>query len=291
MTTTVIAEGLTFGEGPRWHDGTLWFSDFFDHAVKTCTPEGEVRVAFETPQRPSGLGWLPDGRMLVVSMQDRRVLRREHDGTLVQHADLSGLATWHCNDMVVDAVGRAYVGNFGFDLETAAHTRSAEDIIANHDTAVLARVDPDGSVHVAATDMHFPNGSVITPDGSTLIVGETMGFVLTAFDIGPDGALHNRRTWAALGAGRAADGICLDAEGQIWVANPFTNEVFRVREGGEVTAVVATSQPCYACMLGGDDGHTLFCLTAASALESEAAVSRSGRVETVRAPAPHAGLP
>jgi len=289
-TSTVLAEGLYFGEGPRWHDGALWFSDFYDTSVKTCTEDGKVTVAFTTPQRPSGLGWMPDGTMLIVSMQDRKVLRRGKDGSLATHADLSGLATWHCNDMVVDSKGGAYVGNFGFDLETAFSTRPIEDILANHDTAVLARVAPDGTVSAAAQDMHFPNGSVITPDGSTLIVGETMGFVLTAFDIGADGALSNRRVWAALD-GRAADGICLDADGQIWVANPLAHEAFRVAEGGEVTDVVETTQPCYACMLGGADGRTLFCLTAASASEAEAAAHRSGKIETARVSAPHAGLP
>ena len=267
LAASTLAEGLYFGEGPRWHDGVLWFSDFYDTSVKTCTEDGTVSVAFTTPLRPSGLGWMPDGTMLIVSMQDRKVLRRGPDGTLVTHADLSGLATWHCNDMVVDSRGGAYVGNFGFDLEHAFSTRPIEDILANHDTAVLARIEPDGAVSAAARDMHFPNGSVITPDGTTLIVGETMGFVLTAFDIGADGSLSNRRVWAPLTGGRTADGICLDAEGQVWVANPLANEAFRVAEGGEVTAVVQTSQPCYACMLGGADGATLFCLTAASAAE------------------------
>lgn len=288
--TTLLIGGLHFGEGPRWHDGRLWFSDFFDQAVKTCTSAGEVRVEFNTPYRPSGLGWLPDGRMLIVSMQDRKVLRRELDGTLVQHADLSSLATWHCNDMVVDATGRAYVGNFGFDLEEAFHTRAVEDILANHPTANLIRVETNGSVSVAAPDMHFPNGSVITPDGRTLIVGETMGFALTAFDIAPDGSLTNRRVWASLG-GRPADGICLDADGQIWVANPLANEVFRVREGGDVTEVVETSQPCFACMLGGDDGRTLFALTAASSVEEIASKERTGKIETYRAPAARSGRP
>lgn len=288
--TTLLAGGLHFGEGPRWHDGKLWFSDFFDQAVKTCTTGGEVRIEFNTPQRPSGLGWLPDGRMLIVSMQDRKVLRREPDGTLVQHADLSSLATWHCNDMVVDATGRAYVGNFGFDLEEAFHTRAVEDILANHPTANLIRVETNGSVSVAAPEMHFPNGSVITPDGRTLIVGETMGFVLTAFDIQGDGSLANRRVWAPLG-GRPADGICLDADGQVWVANPLANEVFRVREGGEVTEVVETSQPCFACMLGGDDGRTLFAITAESSVEEIASAQRTGKIETYRAPSPRAGRP
>jgi sugar lactone lactonase YvrE len=287
---TVLAEGLYFPEGPRWHDGALWFSDFQDHAVKRCTPTGTVTTEVTTPQHPSGLGWLPDGRLLIVSMQDRKVLRREQDGTLVVHADLNHVATWHCNDMVVDAQGRAYVGNFGFDLETAIRTQTVDEIMTNHATAVLARVDPDGSVHTVARDLHFPNGSVITPDGRTLIVGETLGSVLTAWDIAADGSLSNQRVWAPL-APRTADGICLDADGQIWVANPFAPEVFRVAEGGEVTDTVETSQPCYACMLGGDDGRTLFALTAASASEAEVAAARSGKIETARVTSPRAGRP
>jgi sugar lactone lactonase YvrE len=289
-TTTVLAEGLYFGEGPRWHDDRLWFSDFYDHSVKSCTESGTVVVEFTTPHQPSGLGWLPDGRMLIVSMEDRRVLRREHDGSLVLHADLSGIATWHCNDMVVDAAGRAYVGNFGFDLDKAFHTRTAEEIWADHETSALALVDPDGSVQVVATDMHFPNGAVITPDDRTLIVAESMGGCLTAFDIDNEGSLRNRRVWAALD-GRSADGISLDAEGMIWVANPMTNEVFRVAHGGSVVESVETSQPCYACMLGGTDGRTLFALTAASAAESVAAAAPAGRLETVRVSAPRAGRP
>jgi len=288
--TTVLADGIFFGEGPRWHGGKLWFSDFYDNAVKTCTEDGKVKIEFTTACRPSGLGWMPDGTMLLVQMQDRKLQRRGADGKLVDHADLSHLAAWYCNDMVVDAAGRAYVGNFGFNLEEAFHTRSIEEILADHPTANLMIVEPDGSTRVGAPGMHFPNGSVITPDGKTLIVGETMGFCLTAFDIAADGSLSNRRVWAALG-GRIPDGICLDADGQIWVANPIANEVFRVREGGEVTEIVETTQPCFACMLGGSDGKTLFALTADSSDEEIAAKHRTGKIETYRAPSPRAGRP
>jgi len=288
--TTVLAEGIYFGEGPRWHDGKLWFSDFYETAVKTCTEDGKVNIEFTTAVRPSGLGWMPDGTMLIVQMQDRKLQRRGADGKLVDHADLSDLAAWYCNDMVVDATGRAYVGNFGFNLEEAFHTRSIEDILANHPTANLVIVEPNGSTRVGSPGMHFPNGSVITPDGKTLIVAETMGMCLTAFDIAADGSLSNRRVWAPLGA-RVPDGICLDAEGQVWVANALANEVFRVAEGGEVTISVETTQPCFACMLGGADGKTLFALTAASSEESIAGGSRTGKIETFRAPAAHAGRP
>ena len=196
---SLLLDGLYFGEGPRWHDGELWFSDFYDHAVKAVTPSGAVRTVVELPGgQPSGLGWLPDGQLLVVSMLDQRLLRLEPGG-LVEHADLSGIATFHCNDMVVDGLGRAYVGNFGFDLDRELAARGVESVLADHVTAKLARVDPDGSVHVAASDMHFPNGSVITPDGRTLIVAETLGLRLTAFTIADDGTLHDRRVWADLG--------------------------------------------------------------------------------------------
>jgi len=191
----VLATGLYFGEGPRWHEGRLWFSDFYDHAVKSMDESGAVRIELQIDDHPSGLGWLPDGRMLVVSMNQRRVLRLEGKEVRV-HADLSAVATYRANDMVVDAQGRAYIGNFGFRLDDELQRRGVEGVLADHPTANLARVDPDGSVHIAAPDMHFPNGSVITPDGKTLIVAETLALRLTAFDIGPDGTLSNRRVWA-----------------------------------------------------------------------------------------------
>jgi len=235
---TVLAGGLYFGEGPRWRGGRLWFSDFFDHAVKSMDASGAVRTELVIDDQPSGLGWLPDGRMLVVSMHRRQVLRVDPDGVKV-HADLASLATFHTNDMVVDGQGRAYVGNFGFDLDAALHTRGVEGVLADHPTAVLARVDPDGSVHAAAAGMHFPNGCVITPDGKTLIVAETLAMQLTAFDIAADGSLSNRRTWAKLGM-RAPDGICLDASGHVWIANAIAPECVLFAPGGEVVATVAT---------------------------------------------------
>lgn len=290
MTTAqVIAEGVYFGEGPRWYDGRLWFSDFFAHAIKAVDEDGAVEVVVQYDGRPSGLGWLPDGRLLFVSMVDRRVMRLDPDGPVV-HADLSDVATFHCNDMVVDGQGRAYVGNFGFDLDDAIVSQGMEQVIADHATACLARVDPDGSIHVVATDMHFPNGAVITPDGSTLIVAETLGFRLTAFDIAADGSLSNRRVWADL-AGRVPDGICLDADGNVWVANPLTPECFLVAEGGEVLEVVDTGDPCFACMLGGDDRRTLFMLTAPASLADVASVAPRGAVRTARVTVPGAGCP
>jgi sugar lactone lactonase YvrE len=287
----VLAGGISFGEGPRWRDGRLWFSDFYDHAVKSVSTDGKVRVEFELDDQPSGLGWMPNGDLLVVSMTKRRVLRRTADGRLHVHADLSGIATWHCNDMVVDAVGRAYVGNFGFDLEAAAAKHGGfEGVMNDHATAKLALVQPDGSVSVAAGDLHFPNGSMITPDGKTLIVGETFAGRLSAFDIGPDGALSGRREWASI-LPRIPDGACLDAEGAVWVANPGAPECVRVAEGGEVLEVIGTSMPCYACMLGGADGRTLFMLTSRPATAEEADGKPRGWIETATVDVGHAGRP
>ncbi len=287
--TRILAEGVYFGEGPRWRAGRLWFSDFYAHAVKSVSMAGDVRAEVELDDQPSGLGWMPDGSLLIVSMTRRQLLRRFPDGRISLHADLGGVADFHCNDMVVDAAGRAYVGNFGFDLEAAMAERGLEAVLADAPTARLALVLPDGQVRVAASDMHFPNGSVITPDGRTLIVAETFAARLTAFDIGPDGALSNRRVWAPTG-GRPPDGIALDAAGAIWVANPMGAECVRIAEGGEVLETIDTGQACYACMLGGDDGRTLFMLTAA-ALGGDTAPGPTGKVLVATVEAGRAGLP
>lgn len=277
--TEVLIDGLTFPEGPRWHDGRLWFSDFYSHRVIAADADGVAETIVEVPGQPSGLGWLPDGRLLVVSMTDRKLMRLEAGG-LVVHAGLSGIATFHCNDMVVDSVGRAYVGNFGSDYSTGEPLQAAK----------LARVDPDGRVSVAAEGLMFPNGAVITPDGGTLIIGETFARCLTAFDRDAGGTLTNRRTWADLDP-HFPDGICLDAEGAIWVADPRGNAVVRVAEGGAILQMVSTGdRGAFACMLGGDDGRTLFICTAAGSGEA-AAARRSGRIEFTRVDAPHAGWP
>jgi sugar lactone lactonase YvrE len=288
--TRVLTEGIYFGEGPRWHDGRLWFSDFYAYAVKSVSLAGDLRTEFQIDDRPSGLGWMPDGSMLIVSMTKRQVLRRSKDGTITVHADLSGVAGFHCNDMVVDAAGRAYVGNFGFDLDAEMEARGVQSVIADHPTAKLACVLPNGTVRVAASEMHFPNGSVITPDGKTLIVGETLGSKLTAFDLGADGALTNRRLWADTSP-RVPDGIALDADGNIWIANPIAPECVLIARGGKVLEVIDTGQQCYACMLGGDDGRTLFMLTAQTSIAHEAAESPKGQLLTATVSVPHAGLP
>jgi len=285
----VLTDGLFFGEGPRWHRERLWFSDFYDRAVKSVDGNGAVRTELEIDDQPSGLGWLPDGRMLVVSMHRRQVLRVDPDGVKV-HADLAGVAAYHANDMVVDRRGHAFVGNFGFALDEALAARGAEGVIAEHPTTSLARVDPDGRVHVAAADMHFPNGSVVTPDGGTLIIAETLALRLTAFDIGPDGSLSNRRVWAEVGM-RAPDGICLDAGGNVWIANAISPECVLVAPGGRVVASVETHQPCFACMLGGAERRTLFMMTAPSSMADIARASRRGLIEVADVPTPRAGWP
>lgn len=285
----VLADGIYFGEGPRWHAGRLWFSDFYDQAVKSVHASGAVRTELEIDDQPSGLGWLPDGRLLVVAMNRMQVLRVDPDGVRV-HAELAGVAEYHANDMVVDAQGRAYVGNFGFALDEALALRGVEGVIADHPTARLARVDPDGRVCTAAEDLHFPNGCVITPDGKTLIVAETLAMRLSAYDIGPDGGLSNRRVWATFGM-RAPDGICLDANGHVWVANAIAAECILVEPGGKILETVVTDQPCYACMLGGPERRTLYMMTAPSSVASIVSASRQGQVAVAQVRTAGAGWP
>ena len=275
----VLLDGLRFPEGPRWHEDRFWFSDMHAGRVIALSMDGTVETIVEVEGEPSGLGWLPDGRLLVVSMQDRRLLRLDLDG-LTEVADLSSLASFHCNDMVVDAQGRAYVGNFGFDLH-----KEETPIGAN-----LILVHPDGRAQIAAKDLRFPNGTVITPDGKILIVGESFGGCLTAFDVAEDGSLHNRRLWAQL-EGAVPDGICLDEEGAIWVASPVgTGGVLRVREGGEVTDRIEVEHEAFACMLGGPDRRTLFICTAPDSDPAKTG-DRRGRIEMVEVDVPGAGLP
>ncbi len=288
--TRVLTGGIYFGEGPRWHDGRLWFSDFYAHAVMSVSPAGDLRTEVQLGDQPSGLGWQPDGTLLIVSMTKRQVLRRSPDGKISVHADLSHIATFHCNDMVVDLAGGAYVGNFGFDLDAAIHVRGLPDVLANHPTAKLAYVTPEGQVRVVAEDMHFPNGSVITPDGKTLIVAETLAAALTAFDIGPNGDLSNRSVWAQTNPA-VPDGICLDTLGAIWVANPVAPQCLRIAAGGQVLEIIETGQACYACTLGGNDGKTLFMMTADSSDSKAATTTRTGKILVANVDSPHAGWP
>jgi sugar lactone lactonase YvrE len=286
--TTILVTGLYFGEGPRWHNGRLWFSDFHAHAVKSVDETGDLRTELELDDQPSGLGWLPDGRLLVVAMRERAVKRLDPTG-LVLHADISRLTAHLCNDMVVDGDGYAWVGNFGFDLDAELRARGLA-VLSDHPVTNLVRVGPDGSVHLAAAEMHFPNGSVITPDGKTLIVAETLASCLTAFTIQADKSLSHRRVWAPL-PGVAPDGICLNASGQVWVANAIGPEVLLVEAGGEIVQRTATTQPCYACMLGGSAGKTLFAVTAASSDAQQARSSPTGKIEIVPVKTARAGWP
>ncbi len=275
-----LIENLAFAEAPRWHDGELWFSDFFTHQVMRVDRDGRAHVAVEVPNQPSGLGWLPDGRLLVVSMLDRKLMRLDPTG-LVEVADLSQLADFHCNDMVVDAKGRAYIGNFGFDI-------FAQPVVPK--PTVLVMVSPDGKTSVAANDMAFPNGTVITSDGRTMIVGETFAKRLTAFEVGDDGTLSNRRVWADLGK-LAPDGICLDAEDAVWVASPRSNEFVRVLEGGTITRRVPVSNQGIACALGGEDGKRLFMVIGRVKPREEAIATRVGRIEYIDVDVPAATAP
>lgn len=290
-----VADGFSYLEAPRWHDGRLWLSDFYTHQVVALDPStGDHQVIVEVDAQPSGLGWLPDGSLLVVSMKDHRILRLD-DGELVEHADLSGQATGHVNDMVVDGDGRAWVGNFGFDLMGGGEIAPA----------ALVRVDPDGTTTVVAEDMLFPNGSVITPDGSRLIVAETVGQRLTAFDLDADGGATNRRTWAKLGEEPTTtsvpdalatstflpDGICLDAEGLIWAADALSGRVARIAEGGDIVEQVEVGSGAFACMLGGVDNRTLFICSAPSFAEHERIDTREAVLLAVEVDVPHAGRP
>ncbi|HTS93733.1 MAG TPA: SMP-30/gluconolactonase/LRE family protein [Stellaceae bacterium] len=277
--TEVLLHGLTFPEAPRWLDDKLWFSDFYTFRVLRLGLDGKAETIAEVPQRPSGLGWLPDGRLLIVSMLDRRVLVLEGGKTHL-YADLSALATGPCNDMVVDAQGRAYVGNFGFDRHGGEPER----------LTCIIRIDPGGRVSRAADDLFFPNGTVIAANGKHLVVGETLAHRLTAFDIGADGTLANRRVFAHI-EDCFPDGICLDVEGAIWVADARGNRAIRVFEGGHIERTVSTgARGCYACMLGGEDRRTLFLCTS-SGSGPAMALKRDGRIESIRVDVPGAGLP
>ncbi|MEP9381617.1 SMP-30/gluconolactonase/LRE family protein [Nocardioides cheoyonin] len=293
--TRTLIDGLSYLECPRWHEGRIWFSDFYTYAVYSAAADGsDQRLEVEVPQQPSGLGWLPDGRLLVVSMRDSTILRQEPDGSLSVHADLSPYVSGHPNDMVVDRSGRAYVGEFGFDLMAGAPVEPAR----------LLCVEPDGSVSVAAEEMLFPNGSVIIDD-ATLLVDETFGNRITAFDIAADGTLTNRRTWAEFGLAPterdlekalaelvvAPDGCALDAEGALWVADALGNRVLRVLEGGTIDRTVEPGSGVFACMLGGDDGRTLFLCSAPDFQEEARKAAREARLLAVEVDVPHAGLP
>ncbi|KAH8880954.1 gluconolactonase [Thozetella sp. PMI_491] len=290
-----IASDLTFTEAPRWHDGRLWFSDFYTSRVFSVAEDGsDLKVELELPGQPSGLGWLPDGRLLVVSMRDAKIFRREPSGAIATHADLKAHVRGLLNDMVVDASGRAYAGSFGFDLA------GGERI----ETTSLAIVGPDGAVSMGGGDLWFPNGCIITPDGKTLLVAETMGNRISAFDINPqDGSLSDRRDWATFGnlptsriyaelkQEALPDGCCLDAEGCVWVADAGGKRILRVREGGEVVEQIDTGTGAFACMLGGADGRTLFACLAPDHNRDNRLKANEATIVAMRVEVPGAGLP
>ena len=238
-----LMTGLAFGESPRWHDGRLWFSDWGAQRSSPSISRARARSSSAYPSFPFCIDWLPDGRLLIVSARDGLLLRREPDGSLVTHADLTGLADHPWNDIVVDGRGNAYVNNIGFDFPGGEFA-----------PGIIALVTPDGSARQVADGVAFPNGMAVTPDNSTLIVAESYGNRLTAFDIAADGSLSNRRVWADLGDG-VPDGICLDAENAVWYGDVPNQRCVRVREGGEVLQTIDLDRGCFACMLGGADGQ------------------------------------
>jgi sugar lactone lactonase YvrE len=295
-TMTPLFEGGTYFECPRWHDGRWWVSDFYRHAVFTYDAAGREEKVIEVDEQPSGLGWLPDGDLLVVSMKDRRVLRRSADGTVTEHADVSALTRGHLNDMIVDRHGRAYAGTFGFDLMGGG----------DPEVATLVRIDPDGTVAVAAEDLWFPNGMVITADGM-LIVAETFAARFTAFRVQADGTLTDRHVWAQVepspepadtptmlgGVTFGPDGCALDAEGHVWAANALGGPISRVAPGGEIVdeIPVPSGLGVFACGLGGDDGRTLIACAAPDFDEAARSAAREAVLLTTTVEVPRGGLP
>ncbi|QDQ98788.1 SMP-30/gluconolactonase/LRE family protein [Tomitella fengzijianii] len=272
----VIAEGLRFPEAPRWHDGALWFSDVYAGRVLRVDPaSGAAPEAMaELDTAPCGLGFLPDGSLLILSGTDRVVYRREPDGRLAVHADLSELAAWQLNDMCVDAAGRAFVGDYGDDSAPPEPPRPAD----------LIRVDPDGTAAAAAGGMMFANGMVTTGDGATLIVAETRAVPgrLTAFSIGADGVLTGRRTLCEFDGDVMPDGIAIDGADNVWVASPFTQEILRVDAGGTVDRRLAVPHPYAVALRRPDDGAAgageLFVCSSPDWRPDVTATQRAGRV-------------
>jgi sugar lactone lactonase YvrE len=277
-----LLSGISFGEQPRWHEGRLWFSDWGTREVIAVDLEGTSEVILEAPAFPCCVDWLPNGRLLVVSAREGRLLRREPDGSFVLHADLSTLSDRPPgNELVVDGRGNAYVNGGGFDL------MAGEEFAPG----MIALASPDGSTRPVADELAFPNGLLVTPDNSTLIVAESYAQRLTAFEIAADGGLSNRRVWADLQDG-VPDGICLDAENAVWYGDVPNERCVRVREGGEVLQTIELDRGCFACALGGIDRRTLFMMaTEWNGPAAMFAEPRTGQVLTAEAPAPGVGWP
>jgi sugar lactone lactonase YvrE len=274
---TVMMTGIAFGESPRWHDGRLWFSDWGAHQVIALNPDGGHEVVASVPSFPMCIDFLPDGRLLVVDSAHQRLLRREPDGSMVTHADLTAISKKPWNDIVVDAHGNAYVNCIGFDFP------GGEPV-----PGFVVRVAADGSVRRAADDLAFPNGMAITADGATLLVAESHGNQITAYDIGADGALAARRVWANTGDDHP-DGICLDADGAVWYADVGNRHCVRIREGGEILATVELDRGAFACILSRDDQPRLYVI--AQQWGGAPSAEPTGQVVAYPVPAPGAGKP
>jgi sugar lactone lactonase YvrE len=274
------ATGLGFGESPRWHNNRLWFSNWVVQDVVAMDPDGKMEVITKMPSFPFSIDWLPDGRLVIISGRERLLMLMEPNGSLVTHADLTALSGG-CNEIVVDGRGNIYVNGSG--LNPAPGEQFAPGIIA--------LITPDGLVKQVAEGIAFPNGMAITPDNLTLIIAESYGKKLTAFDIETDGSLSNRRIWANLGDG-TPDGICIDAEGAVWYADVPNKRCVRVLEGGEVLQTVNVDRGCFACMLGGKNRKTLYILAAEwRGFEKMTDDSRTGRVLSIEVAVQGAGWP
>ena len=278
----VLLDAIAFGECPRWHDGRLWFCDWAAEELLAVTPEGDRELIANVRSFPFSIYWLPDGRLLIVSARQQALLLLEDDGTFSNYADLSTLGDRPPgNEIVIDAHGRAYVDGGGFDLMAGESPAPG----------TIALITPGGEARQVADDIAFGNGMAITDDGGTLIVAESYGRCLTAFDIAEDGSLSDRRVWADLGEG-TPDGICLDADGAVWYADVPNRRCVRVREGGDVLATIDHDRGCFACMLGGPAGTTLFIVARTWAgLGGTQTEARTGQLLVVEVDVPHAGRP